>query len=207
MAKTACRVARTTMQTFSTNTLRRYLPRWVLREYALFVLAVGGVLGGVWALEHQAEQVAQRRADIQAVQAKRNVNSGVAVQGHETQHQAREQQAAGLAYLAHFPSQAVLKSIVLDMNRLADEGALTATQNSYRYVTKPPLLELGQVEITGPVQGSYPQVKRYVQTLLNRYPTLGLQEITMQRSKVSDPNVTVDLRWVFYYALGKQGEQ
>ena len=87
------------------------------------------------------------------------------------------------------------------MRRLSDEGALVAEQASYRLVLKQPVAELGQYEITSPVRGSYPQVKRYIQTLLNSHPTLALQEMGMQRAKITDPQVEVDLRWVYYFKI------
>jgi Tfp pilus assembly protein PilO len=195
------------MLTFSTEALQRLLPRWVLREWLVLVAALCAVLAGLCWLQQQTEQLNERQQALMALQTKQ-MGVGLAPIGEpDSVHQVREQQAASQAYLMQFPGKKVLRAILIDMNQLADQGALTASQSAYRYVDKQPLAELGQVEITAPVQGAYTQVKRYVQTLLNKYPTLALQDVAMQRSKVSDPNVIADMRWVFFYRLNASEDE
>lgn len=193
--------------TFSTEALLRLVPRWVLREWLVLAVALCAVLAGWGWLQQQTEQLNERQQALMALQTKQRGVGSAPVGEPESVRQVREQQAASAAYLKQFPSKKVLKAILIDMNQLADQGALTASQSAYRYVDKQPLAALGQVEITAPVQGAYTQVKRYVQTLLNKYPTLALQDVSMQRSKVSDPNVIADMRWVFFYRLNASEDE
>lgn len=187
------------------SALQAVLPRWVQREWLALGLFAVVLMLLLFTLVKQRSTLEQEQQKLAALQQKiaRQVaqHSVQASSGNASGAVGGQQQAAIQDYLAGFPPERALKAVLLDMRRLSDEGALVAEQASYRLVLKQPVAELGQYEITSPVRGSYPQVKRYIQTLLNSHPTLALQEMGMQRAKITDPQVEVDLRWVYYFKI------
>lgn len=79
----------------------------------------------------------------------------------------------------------------------AAEAGVTLTQADYRL--QPDLdFNCEQLQITLPVQGTYLQIRAFVDDALSNIASLALDEISFRRENVKNPNIEVRLRFTLF---------
>ena len=80
---------------------------------------------------------------------------------------------------------------------VASKQGLALDQGEYRYLPES-AAGLGQFQLTFPVKGTYPQVRRFVAAARAAVPNLSLDSIQFERGKVGDAVVNVKVTFVMY---------
>lgn len=58
-------------------------------------------------------------------------------------------------------------------------------------------------EVDLPVQGSYIQIRQFIQAILGDIPAIALREIQIQRNTIADPKVEAQIRFILYLREGR----
>lgn len=84
--------------------------------------------------------------------------------------------------------------LIRRMSELARAEQIELAQGDYQqqYHASTQIL---QVQITQPVRASYPQLKRYIESVLRTTPNVSLDLVAARREKVSQTQLDVRLRW------------
>jgi hypothetical protein len=105
------------------------------------------------------------------------------------------------AFYGSFPAPGALPDQLNLIYRAAQQQALALEQGEYR-AGKESLEELMRYQITLPVRGTYPQIRKFVDGALARVPALALESIQFERQKIGEPSLEARIRFVLY--LGKR---
>jgi hypothetical protein len=79
----------------------------------------------------------------------------------------------------------------------AEQQKLKLEQGEYRAV-RSSVSRLTDYQVTLPIKGTYPQVRKFVATALAEVPNLSLESIQFERQKVGDSTVDVKVKLVLY---------
>lgn len=104
------------------------------------------------------------------------------------------------AFYAFFPPPERLPDMLQKIFDAAEPQALILGQGDYR-VVKDSLGRLTRYQVTFPVTGTYPQIRKFVSRALANVPALALDSIQLERRKVGD--LTVDAKIKFVVFLGQ----
>ena len=104
-------------------------------------------------------------------------------------------------FYAAFPGAAQLPDLLGTVFAGARRQGLRLEQGEYRLVGSAGGA-LTQFQITLPIRGSYPQIRKFVDGALEEVPTLSLDSIHFERQKVADTTVEAKVRLIVY--LGKK---
>ena len=105
------------------------------------------------------------------------------------------------AFYAAFPGGEQLPDLLGKVFLAAKSQDLRLEQGEYRVVGGAGSV-LTQFQITLPVRGSYPQIRKFVNAALEEVPTLSLDSIHFERQKVADAAIEAKVRLIVY--LGKK---
>jgi Tfp pilus assembly protein PilO len=105
------------------------------------------------------------------------------------------------AFYGLFPAHETLPDLLETIYGAAKKQALVLEQGEYRPV-KDALGDLVRYQVTLPVRGTYPQIRKFVDGALTGVRTLSLESIQFERQKVGDPTVEAKVRFVVY--LGRK---
>jgi len=105
------------------------------------------------------------------------------------------------AFYAAFPQAGQLPELLGKIFHSAEDQGLLLEQGEYRIVGGAGST-LAQYQITLPVHGTYPQIRKFVDGALQEVPTLSLDSIHFERQKVADNGVDAKIRLVVY--LGRK---
>ncbi|MDB5811737.1 MAG: transrane protein [Betaproteobacteria bacterium] len=105
------------------------------------------------------------------------------------------------AFYAFFPSPATLPDVLEKIFGIAEAQSLQLEQGDYR-VVKDTAGKLTRFQITFPVKGTYPQIRKFVAGALSGVPALALNGIQFERKKVGDTTVEARIRFVVF--LGRR---
>ena len=84
--------------------------------------------------------------------------------------------------------------LVRKMVELAQVEQIQLVQSDYqRQFHKP--IQVSQVQITQPVRATYPQLRRYIESVLRAVPNASLDQIAARRDHVGQVQVEARLRW------------
>lgn len=83
------------------------------------------------------------------------------------------------------------------IHALATAQGIAINQATYN-ATAEPTLKLVRYQVTLPVQATYPQVRRFVGSLLNEVPVLALESVTFERKQPSDRLVDAQLKLTLF---------
>ncbi len=83
----------------------------------------------------------------------------------------------------------------------AQSQGLSLDQGEYR-VSRDKTGRLMRFQITLPVRGEYPQIRRFLAGLRAEVPFIAIEQVQFERQKVGDPAVEAKLRLVLYLGLG-----
>ena len=102
-----------------------------------------------------------------------------------------DQLQAGLGSEQRFPDQMVL------LMQYASENGLQLNDGAYT-VTREAQGQLVRYEVSLPVHGSYPQVRRFAAAVLARERAVALLDLQFRRAKVSDPALDAVVKLAFF---------
>jgi Tfp pilus assembly protein PilO len=105
------------------------------------------------------------------------------------------------AFYGSFPAPETLPDLLEHVYRAARQQALVLEQGEYRAINDAPD-DLVRYQVTLPVRGTYPQIRKFVDGALAGVQTLSLESIQFERQKVGDTAVEAKARFVVY--LGKR---
>lgn len=105
------------------------------------------------------------------------------------------------AFYGFFPRPADLPDLLQKVFAAAKGQGLRLERGEYR-VLRDNAGALTQFQITLPVRGSYPQIRRFVDRAMAEVATLSLDSIQFERQKVGDAQVDAKVRLAVY--LGKK---
>jgi Tfp pilus assembly protein PilO len=101
------------------------------------------------------------------------------------------------AFYGLFPAHEALPDLLEAVYGAARKQALVLEQGEYRPI-KDTLGDLVRYQVTLPVRGTYPQIRKFVDGALAGVRTLSLESIQFERQKVGDPAVEAKVRFVVY---------
>jgi Tfp pilus assembly protein PilO len=105
------------------------------------------------------------------------------------------------AFYAFFPQSANLPDLMQKVFAAAKAQGLQLEHGEYRTITDN-AAGLTQFQLTLPVHGTYPQIRKFVDAAMAEVPTLSLDSIQFDRQKVGDAAVDANVRLAVY--LGKK---
>jgi hypothetical protein len=80
---------------------------------------------------------------------------------------------------------------------VATQAGVTPEQADYRW-RQDAACGCQALQLTMPVRGTYPQLRAFIDALLAEFPSLALDEISLQRESVRHPNVDARLQLTLY---------
>lgn len=101
------------------------------------------------------------------------------------------------AFYEQFPRRDTLAAWLELLYAAGQHASLALDKAEYKLAAErnSPLL---RYEINLPLSGGYLQVRGFVQEVLERIPTLALQDFQVKRGNIAEPKVEVRLRFVLY---------
>lgn len=97
----------------------------------------------------------------------------------------------------YFQKTPVMEDALALIQWSASEESLALPQGEYRLI---PARDgkLARYELTFPMRGSYPQLRRFIARALGNVPSLALEGITFSRKSVADTMVDAQVRMVLF---------
>lgn len=92
--------------------------------------------------------------------------------------------------------------LIRRLGELARAEQITLAQGEYQQQLHPET-QLLQLRVTQPVKAGYPQLKRYIESVLRTIPNASLDQITARRENVGQAQLEVRLRWSFWSHVPK----
>lgn len=96
-----------------------------------------------------------------------------------------------------FPSEEDAPLLLGKMVDIAGRNGLSLTHGEYAVVRDSAGL-LRRFKITLPVQGSYPQIRRYLAALIAEIPNMALENVQFERKDIGDTKLQARIRLVLY---------
>lgn len=84
---------------------------------------------------------------------------------------------------------------------VAESNGISLNEGEYK-VSNDKAGRLVRFQITLPLKGEYPQIRRFLAALPAELPVMALENVQFERNKVADPNVEARIRLVLF--LGRQ---
>jgi hypothetical protein len=89
------------------------------------------------------------------------------------------------AFYAYFPAADELPEILQAVYHAAQRQDLALERGEYK-VTRPGAGGMFEYQLSFPVKGTYPQLRKFLQRALAEVPALGLESVQLERQKVGD---------------------
>lgn len=100
-------------------------------------------------------------------------------------------------FLAFFPPASSLSDMLARVQRAARDNGLTLPRGEYRLVREPGF-SLARYQMVYPVQGSYAQVRGFVNDVLDTVPAAALEEMALERENVADTTLEARVRFTLF---------
>jgi hypothetical protein len=131
--------------------------------------------------------------------------AGLQQEAAQTRQQAGRAEAEGprtpaekiAAFYAFFPPPERLPDALEKIFGAAAPQSLVLEHGEYR-VVKDSSDRLLQYQVTFPVKGTYPQIRKFVAAALAEVPALALDSVQFERKKVGDAAVDAKVKFVVY---------
>lgn len=170
---------------------------WVRLRFALHRHGWPAALGVLllllaWPLAHWGADGARAQADAARV-----------AQTAERERAARQpdpgaDQASRLAdFQRQLPDAAAALEAVQLIHRSAAEHGVTLATGEYRLLRESGT-RLQRYQITLPADGAYPALRAWMADVLNRLPSIALDDLSLSRDTVGETRVEARVRWSFY---------
>jgi hypothetical protein len=96
-----------------------------------------------------------------------------------------------------FPNDKELLSWMEKIFTLAQEQKINLDQGEYK-VTRDKVGKLMRFQMTLPLKGEYPQIRKYLDSLLAEIPIISLEHLQLERQKVGEPALEARIRLALY---------
>ena len=116
-------------------------------------------------------------------------------QGSHSSQRTPEEQLA--KFYSLFPQHDDLPQRMEKIFSSAQSHGIGLEQGEYK-VTRESEGGLVRFQMTFPVKGDYPRIRKYLSSLMTDIPTLALQQVQFKREKVGDATVDADIKLVLY---------
>jgi hypothetical protein len=158
-----------------------------------------GVLGIgllVFALTWQVSAVVPASDELALLQSRLARAERSAAQGV-----APERGAAGQlkAFYGHFPKVSEAPGLVLKIHTVAQAQGLVLETGEY-HMTRDAGLGMVRYQISLPLKGAYPQVRRFIANVLDEVPAAVLDEVAIKRDAVGARGVETRVRLTLFLA-------
>ncbi|BCB27611.1 hypothetical protein SKTS_24970 [Sulfurimicrobium lacus] len=168
---------------------------WLRRIGAPGILAIG-ILVMCPALYFSAIRPMQARLDTARFSADR-LHEQLALAG-KSSSSARLSPAEQLTeFYGKFPHEGCSPQWLEKLVALAASRGLTLNDGEYK-ATREKVGKLVRYQMTLPVKGEYPQIRRFLTDVPGTLPVIALENVQFERQKVADPNVEAKIKMVLY---------
>ena len=96
-----------------------------------------------------------------------------------------------------FPNDSDLLPGIEKIFTLAQNQNLTLDQGEYK-LSRDKVGKLVRFQMVLPVKGDYPQIRKYLDSLLTEIPNIALEHLQLERRKVGDPALEATIRLALY---------
>jgi Tfp pilus assembly protein PilO len=136
----------------------------------------------------------------QALQQKTQALAWLSQQPAETsQNQAKlpklNDEEALQKFYAQFPPVGEVSIVLAQIHQLAQAKGISLVVGEYKLAPDANNPRLMRYEIIFPVQGSYKNLKAFIASASEQFPTLGLNEVNIKRETVKDTAVQIKLSY------------
>jgi Tfp pilus assembly protein PilO len=171
---------------------------WTVKR-RLIKLRWPGLLGLaliVFALAFYAFATAPMRARLAALEAQRaDLAARVGARGAGAQPATQRSQLSN--FYAFFPVTRALPDLLGAIERAAKSSGLRLERGEYR-LSQERGFPLARYQVTLPLQGSYGDVRGFVNAVLDAVPAAALEELALKREQIGDPLVEARVRFVLF---------
>lgn len=101
------------------------------------------------------------------------------------------------AFYKRFPTQRSLPDALETLVAVAERHGVGLDEGDYK-ISRDNVGKLVRVQMTLPLTGSYPQIRRFLSALPEELPVLALENVQFDRQKISDPAVEVKIRVILF---------
>jgi len=175
----------------------RYFSRELL-QYKLRQLGWAGWLGlflllfslliMVTVIRSQANKVETLTADINELKTNPNIN--------KLEIKADTQFDIEQRFYALLPQQNEANNKIAEILHAATSVGITP--NKVEYSSQSPSATLIKYQIRLPVQGSYVQIRQFINAVLNNLPTVALNDISMKRENIGSDLIEANIQFTMY---------
>ncbi|MEQ1668574.1 MAG: type 4a pilus biogenesis protein PilO [Sulfuriferula sp.] len=101
------------------------------------------------------------------------------------------------AFYQEFPTEGCSPQLLEKLVVLASNHGLSLNDGEYK-TTQDKVGKLVRYQMTLPVQGEYPQIRKFLAALPTELPAIALENVQFERPKIADPRVEAKIRLVLY---------
>ncbi len=101
------------------------------------------------------------------------------------------------AFYHEFPTEGCSPQLLEKLVVLASNHGLSLNDGEYK-TTQDKVGKLVRYQMTLPVQGEYPQIRKFLAALPTELPAIALENVQFERPKIADPKVEAKIRLVLY---------
>jgi hypothetical protein len=174
------------------GTMARALPLLSAHAQRLGVPGIAGIAAFMFCitfwqtvLSPMHERVTKLRAAASSANTEQVLRGGQGPQGHAA------------AFIAELPDRNRLPAVLGAIVEQAEGAGLSLERGAYQWSASKTGLT-ARYQITLPVNGSYPAVRKFVDSTLAQVPAAALAGITIERPNVGDALVSADLHFEIY---------
>lgn len=102
-------------------------------------------------------------------------------------------------FYAFFPLTSNVPELLGRINRAANEHQLTLQKGEYK-LSREPDFRLARYQVTLPVRGGYTTVRSFVNDVLETVPYAALEELTLKRESIEQPELESRVRFTLFLA-------
>lgn len=135
-------------------------------------------------------------ADLMLVQPREAELESLVIRHERLLTELRRGQAEAGRTVAGAPGTAQIPVVLQQLHALGQSNGLMPDRTSY---TLKGTDEWRRLEITAPVQGSYPALRLYLRQAMLLTRTASLDELTLQRPRADDPGVEAQVRLSYFF--------
>jgi hypothetical protein len=134
----------------------------------------------------------QLRNELGEQMAALNAAREAAASGEPTSSERSPEQRATM-FVGSLPTRNDIPGIMASVVAVAAASGLELESGSYEYVTGDDAISRYRISI--PVNGSYPQIRKFVENTLATVPVIALDSLRVERDSVSQQVIQADLRF------------
>jgi Tfp pilus assembly protein PilO len=100
-------------------------------------------------------------------------------------------------FYAFFPSTSTVSELLRSIESAAQANALLLQKGEYR-LSQERQFRLARYQVTLPVRGAYTDVRGFVNDVLEAVPAAALEDLTLKREQIGDPQIEARVRFTLY---------